>query len=435
MSSTKLSLRSAIFINLNIILGTGIFLNTALLAQHVGPWGWLTYLTVGIILLPLILSLAELVRVHEGGSFYDYAAPLHPAIGFVSQWCYFVGKTAACTLGIHVFSSLIKSIFIPLAGVPTLALDSLIILLFLALNMLNLRINKTIQMAFFVLKIIPVFFIIIAGIIFFSPAHLINTSLNFGELFVTIPFALYAFTGFEATCSLIHTLENPQKDGPRAILYSYSLSVFIAIVFQTMLYMLVGPQLHLAESFLQTFPAVYSCLFPLNSFIQTYGVALIHTAIACSALGASYGVLFSNGWNLFTLAEKKLMFNAHTITRLTKHGVPYVCVVAQGVIALTYLWYTQGDQVSLQQTNILALTCTYSFSALGLCFIALTQKDYRRSLIISLGGCLSCSFLLGFLIKNFIYYRAVPALPFVFFLLFGIISFLANFKKHQRTQT
>jgi APA family basic amino acid/polyamine antiporter len=430
MSSTKLSLRSAIFINLNIILGTGIFINSVLLARHAGPWGALTYMLVGTLLLPLILALAELVKIHKGGSFYDYAAPLHPFVGFMSQWSYFVGKMAACALGVHIFVSLLKTIFIPLQDYPSIMLDSLVIGVFIALNMLNLRINRSIQILFFILKMVPILFVIISGIIFFSPTYIINQAINWNDFFVTIPFALYAFTGFEATCSLIHTLQNPEKDGPRAILYSYGMSVLIAVLFQTLLYVLVGPQLRIAGTFLETFPLVFKTLFSDGSLFSTHGALLIHVAIACSALGAAYGVMFSNAWNLFTLAEKRLIYHPTLFTRLTKGGVPYLCVIVEGTIALVYLWYTQGNQVALQQVNTLALTTTFSLSVLGL--IAYLLKKNLKLTWVCIGATLSCSLLLGFLIKNFMHYQALPILPFLLLIAFGIVNFLTNFKQHQR---
>jgi amino acid transporter len=429
MSSNKLSLRSAIFINLNIILGTGIFINSVKLANHLGPWGALSYAAVGIVLLPLILAMAQLVKIHKGGSFYDYAAGIHPFVGFISQWCYFVGKLAACTLGIHVFVTLMQNIFVPLKDFSPLLLDSGVVLLFLLLNMLNLRINKSIQIGFFILKMIPILFILISGIIYFSPEYLINTALDLDQLFVTIPFALYAFTGFEATCSLVHTLEKPETDGPKAILYSYGLSVFIAITFQTLLYVLIGPKLRLAGTFLETFPLVFNYVFS-TLLIKYYGIILIHTAIACSALGAAYGVMFSNAWNLYTLAEKKLLGKNSRALKLSDSNVPYMCILTEAVIILMYLWYTHGAQVPLQQTNTLALTITFTLSVLGLVWYSM--KHNSKNLLLSLFATASCMLLLAFLVKNFMHYQTLPSYPFVFLVIVGIFIFLTNFKQHQR---
>lgn len=435
MKLHKLSLRSAIFINLNIILGTGIFINSAKLAYHLGPWGAVSYATMGILLSPLILAIAQLVKLHKGGSFYDYAADIHPLVGFLSQWCYFVGKLAACTLGIHIFVSIIQSIFLPLKGIPTLALDGTVVMLFTLLNMLNLRINKSIQIGFFILKMIPIFFIIIAGMIFFSPHYITSTPLDLEQLFVSVPFALYAFTGFEATCSLMPTLENPESDGPKAILYSYGLSVCIAIAFQTLLYALVGPDLPLVDSFLETFPLVVNHIFN-RAVVQKYTILLVHTALACSALGAAYGVMFSNAWNLFTLAQKQLLGKNSPATWLSLTNVPYICVLIQTIIIFMYLWHTQGAQVPLQQTNTLALTITFTLSVLGLMRYGIKHQAVRAhtsrtTLPLSILASFSCALLLAFLVKNFLYYQNLPSYPFVLLMIIGALLFLANFKQHQ----
>ncbi|MBY0110224.1 MAG: APC family permease [Candidatus Babeliaceae bacterium] len=429
MNSHKLSLRSAIFINLNIILGAGIFINSTKLVHHLGPWGALSYAVVGILLLPLILAMAQLVKIHKGGSFYDYAAGIHPFAGFMSQWCYFVGKLAACALSIHIFVSLMQALFVPLKNFSTLTLDSSIVLFFMLLNMLNLRINKSIQISFFALKMIPILCIIIFGIFYFSPYYLIDTALDINQLFVTIPFALYAFTGFEATCSLINTLENPETNGPKAILYSYGLSVLIAVTFQTLVYILIGPQLHGSDTFLTLFPLAFKAIFSGTS-MQHYGVILMHTAIACSALGAAYSIMFSNSWNLYTLAGKGFKQNAPALW-LSQNNVPYVCILTEVFIILCYLWYTQGAQVPLQQTNILALVITFTFSVVGLFWYSL--KNRGSELYLSIFATISCMLLLAFLVKNYMHYQMLPSYPFVFLVSIGVFIFLTHFKQHQRT--
>ena len=52
--SQKLSLFSAILININIMLGSGIFINTAVLTQQAGSLGALVYPIVGLLLFPLL---------------------------------------------------------------------------------------------------------------------------------------------------------------------------------------------------------------------------------------------------------------------------------------------------------------------------------------------------------------------------------------------
>src|SRR5437870_4968280 len=115
MSSTqdyKISLPSAVLININIMLGAGIFINTANLAKRSAELGALMYLLVGLLMLPLILSIAQLLRLHPAGGFYVFAQKeINPFAGFLSGWCYFTAKLASCMLMIHVSMTLIQQIF------------------------------------------------------------------------------------------------------------------------------------------------------------------------------------------------------------------------------------------------------------------------------------------------------------------------------------
>ena len=69
-SKQELSLFAAIIINLNIIIGSGVFINTAELAKRAGIFGALCYAVVGVLLFPLILSFVRLLQLYPGGGFY-----------------------------------------------------------------------------------------------------------------------------------------------------------------------------------------------------------------------------------------------------------------------------------------------------------------------------------------------------------------------------
>src|SRR3990167_9920914 len=95
----QLSLFSAVIINLNIIIGSGVFINTAELAKRAGIFGALCYALVGLLLFPLILSFAQLLQLYPGGGFYSFCeTSLNPFFGFLSTWCYFTTKLSSATL-------------------------------------------------------------------------------------------------------------------------------------------------------------------------------------------------------------------------------------------------------------------------------------------------------------------------------------------------
>src|SRR3989338_2170722 len=162
--SKKLSLLSAIFININIMLGTGVFINTVLLAQKVGAFSGLLYVVGGGIMLPLILSISRLMRTHPEGNFYTFGAALHPLWGFISSWIYFVGKLASASLGIHVFNMFLQKVIPFFSSFNILFMDSIIITLFVGLNLLQIQTGSRIQLLFLFTKMTPLLFAIIYGL-------------------------------------------------------------------------------------------------------------------------------------------------------------------------------------------------------------------------------------------------------------------------------
>ena len=170
----KLSLPTAILINLNIMLGAGIFINTVELSKRTGLLSGFMYPLIGLLVLPLIVTIATLVQLYPSGGFYVFAQKeINPCMGFLSTWSYFVAKLASASLMIHVSVSLISQIFPCLLNYASLFIyDVIVLTLFICLNLLNMKTGSRIQIGFLSFKLIPIFFVIAAGFIFFSPHEL-----------------------------------------------------------------------------------------------------------------------------------------------------------------------------------------------------------------------------------------------------------------------
>lgn len=419
----KLSLTSAIIINLNVMVGSGIFVNTVLLSQNAGGLGALAYLAVGILMLPLILSISKLASLHCGGNFYDYGANISPYTGFLTVLSYFIAKLSSCALAVHVCMSLLKTIFVPLRDVPTLALDIPLIILFAALNTLNLRVGKRIQLFFMSCKFIPILFVLATGLYLFNPANFSAANLYPLGVLTSVPFILYAFMGFEVSCSLSKSLENPEKNGPRALLISYLLGILVVCSYQFFFYGSLGTIFAGLSSYLQAYPALLALLH-VSSGTQEMLKILLHLGIASSALGAAYGIMFSNSWNLFDMALKGHVVRQDLLARLNTHNIPAACVIVEACIAITYLLLTQGNQVPLQQMSAFGSIIAYTLCALGL--VAATYKASGRLHIMPVLGVASCLLLMGGLAKSFFVYGVVPATLFLVALMLLSLMYRRN---------
>ncbi len=389
----KLSLVAAIFININIMLGTGFFINTVLLTQTAGSLGASVYLVVAVLLLPLITSIAKLLEYHhESGTFYDFGKNISPYVGFISSWSYFTAKLCSASLGIHVCLSFLQMMIPPLQAIPIIPFDVLVILLFMGLNLLNLQIGKQIQFSFIFLKLIPILFVLFSGLYLFTGAHFTPESFIWSGVPLSVPFILYVFTGFEASCSLSSQIVDSKKNAPKAIFISYAVAVAIAFLYQLFFYGNLGMYLSTLTGYLDMFPALLKALSANNINFKQGIQAFLYLGVAASSLGSAYGIMYSNSWNLYTLAQNKHTFANKLLSTLNKHGMPFACVIAEGLIAIAYILITQGSQVPLQQVASLGATVAYTLSVFGL-FTLMTRE--KKALTLPLLGIISCFLLLS----------------------------------------
>ncbi len=424
--SSRLSLWAVLLINVNIMLGSGIFINTVLLGQNAGPLSPLVYALVGICFFPLIASVAQLMTVHKGGTFYDFGASLHPALGFVSSWSYFTTKIASAALSIHVFATLIQQIFPPLASISVFFFDTAILSLFIWLNSFNLRMGSRIQFSFIFLKMIPLFFAIIAGYLFFQPGVFTGIALPWASVPLSFPLVIFAFSGFEASCSLSQSLENPEKNGPKALFMSYGLVLTMVMLYQCMFYGALGEKFALLTNFKEAFPALVE-LFKYSQPVQTFLIVLLHLGIAFSALGASYGILYSNAWNLHALAKNNHIPAKSFFTQLNAHGVPFGCILTEGFLAFIYLLITQAQQVPLQQLSALGAIIAYTVSVLALLRKAGSKSFYSR--LAPLGALISCTLFASSLLYAYFSKGALSLAIFTPLFLVGLMSYRVTQKK------
>ena len=137
-SSKKLSLLSAIFINLNVMIGTGIFINTYDLSTCTGAAGFLLYPMVGLCMLPLIAITGKLLGYFPTGGLYAFGNSYHPFLGFLSCWSYFFGKLASCALMLSVGATMLQNI---IPGAACLSITTICLLLLTFFTFLNFKSN------------------------------------------------------------------------------------------------------------------------------------------------------------------------------------------------------------------------------------------------------------------------------------------------------
>ncbi|RTL07418.1 APC family permease [Candidatus Dependentiae bacterium] len=401
-SSQKLSLLMAVLININIMIGTGLFINTTALAKLAGPLGWLSYASVSFLLLPLVLSMAELLALFPAGGFYYFAKDsLNSYMGFMSTWSYFFAKLGSATVGIHTFVSIVQQIVPLLQHMSFYMLDVCIIILFVFLNTKNISAGSYIQKYLVFSKIIPITITICVAIYWLSTHgfdNIAQSALVLHDFSATIPLVLFSLLGFEAICAISRNIEHPEQNAYRVVLISYGMVTLIYIVYQMLFYTVVGQSFKHIIDFKGAFPALFGAVTNWKHLIDVFST-FIYLLIGTSALSGAYGIFFANQWNLFTIAEQRLFTLHGNFAKLNTNQMPVMCAMLEGFICVLYLYMTQGQQVILQQLAALGTTVTYIISVVAL----LRQTVKKRYVFIACFAMASCCILIAACVKNFIY--------------------------------
>ncbi|MBI2344525.1 APC family permease [Candidatus Dependentiae bacterium] len=425
MKRHTISLQSAILMNINIMAGAGIFINIFDLTEKLSIFGGLLYAIVGCFMFPLIFTFAQLVEKFPSGGFYEYGKQIHPFLGFLSGWTYFFGKLASVTVYMNVVTTFLRKLFPnPFDTINPMLVSLSILAFYILLNCLNMKTGLIIQKIFVTSKIFPLMGLILLGTYHFN-INLLSAypfDIPYQNFIFMLPLVLYCFSGFEAACSVSRNIENSSKNAPKAIFYSFFTVMLIYVIFQTLTGLMLKPNIINLSSYSDSYQYLMS-LVPAGEFLQSKLITAISFLIGLSAMGAAYGILFSNSWNLYALAEHKHIIASDKLTTFNKYSIPYMAVLIEGFICAVYLWITGGNKIPLQQISTLGGTITYTISTIA--FLYTTQK----SKILGWLSLLTCLGLISSCIISTIQYNITSLYLFGIMLLIGISMFTITHKK------
>jgi amino acid transporter len=373
-------------------------------------------------MLPLIAVTGNLLFMDPTGGLYSFAKDVSSYLGFLSCWSYFIGKLASATVMLTVATTMFRAL-IPALGIMTPLITAISILtLFTALNLLNMKVGLIVQSFFLTAKSIPILFALFAGALLFNTHTIIITPSAWQGIALNIPLVLYCLAGFETACALGRTIENPAVNGPKAVYYSFGIIMSLYGIFQACIYYNIAHALDVLTSYQDVFPCIAHQLISSEVIAQKLSFLLIF-AIGSSALGGAYGILFSNSWNLYTLAEHGHIFQSELIMQKNKHNTPWIAVLVEAFVCFMFLLLSQASIIPIQRIASLGIVIAYTVSSLSYCILAYRLKVSIKNKILSYLALITCMLFATTCAVSFIDSGIIPLLLFGVILLIGSIMY------------
>ena len=341
---------------LNGIIGAGIFGLPGRLVNAAGDFSPWLFLIFGVLILTVVWSFASLASYfrNTGGPVVYVTEAFGPMLGFQTGWLFYVGRVAAFGANINLLFDYASYLWS--AASEGITRNILILIVITSLAFINIiGIKKAVQAINILtfLKLIPIFLMILLGVQYVTPQHLLPPDLpQFDDMGSVVLFIFFAFTGFESVLASAGETKNPRRNIPRALI-----GVFLIV---TAIYFLLQLVYVAADApFDERAP-----LIGLGTSLggQVGGVILICTVIF-SILGNISGIAIFASRSTFGMAHYGVLpmwfGRVHE-----KYSTPVNSIIFQAVFVA--ILATTGTFIYLALAGTLARMFAYS-----ICIIAL----------------------------------------------------------------
>ncbi|GAC1380823.1 MAG: amino acid permease [Ginsengibacter sp.] len=360
-----LGLFDATMIVAGSMIGSGIFIVSADITRNVGSAGWLVivWLITGFMTLSAAMSYGELSAMYPkaGGQYVYLKEAYNPLIGFLYGWSFFSVIQTGTIAAVGVAFSKFAGYFIPALEMKDenilfqissfkiylAQLVSVLLIAFLTYtNTRGVKGGKWIQNIFTSTKLLSLFGLIIAGIIFFNPqiwhANWTNAfemksfdtagtltkvvgAGMLGAIAASMVGSIFSSDAWNNVTFIAAEIKNPKKN--------IGLSLFLGTLIVTVIYVSAN-LMYLAVlnmhdiAFAPQDRVAVSASNAMFGHIGTYVIAIM---IMISTFGCNNGLILAGARVYYTMAKDKLFFRK--AGTLNQNAVPAWALWAQCVVA------------------------------------------------------------------------------------------------------
>ncbi len=365
---------------LSNILGSGIFTTPAVMAKFgsISLFSWAINAVGTIALIHVYLSLQKANHKADGGAFGytrfafgNYAAFI-VLIFFWLAWCIGIGAMVVSFVGYVSF-------FLPALKDQSnhqglkLLVEMLLVLITLTINLFGSKKMIVTQIVAVLLKLIPVFIIVVMG---FSSMHLenlqffnISQQTNFSAIMETTNIVFWTIVGFEAAVVIARQAKNINAVS-KATIYATIFILILYIVISFISLTVISPkELQLANA-----PDIIIA----SHLLGIHAGKIVGACVMISIFGATSAGIYLAAAVPQAAAIKGLF--PRYFSSMNRHNVPYIAhMFSAGIILLTCLLYC-SQKLLTQFTFIVELSTLMFLIPYMFACLAVFSPYYRDRL-------------------------------------------------------
>ncbi len=353
----NISLFMAVMIGIGAMMGPGIFALPGELAKMVGPLGVLSYLALGLVVIPTALNYSELgASLPVAGGGYSFVSRLAPKpVAFLTGWFFWIGNVLACSMYALIFALTFREYFWAAAPIPVTVV--VITAIFLVLNLRGASQSLKVIAIMNVIELGVLGGFAVLGAFRIEPANLDPIApMGWGPFLPSMALIYVSFVGFDLITVAAEEIVAPGKTIPRAIMITLAAGLIIYVV---VVFVMMGAVHHgdLAQSSVPFIFAADRMFGPWGRWAGILATIMASLSAFSVTLGASARILYALGrdghlppavarlnkrfqtphWALLIGAVVTVAFGSSGIVALVASVSAFGYLTGQGIVNATVL--------------------------------------------------------------------------------------------------
>ena len=341
----ELGLLDIFCVSTGAMISSGLFILPGLAFDKAGPAVILSYIIAGIMCIPTLLSMSELVTAmpKAGGDYFYIMRGFGPLLGTIagfSSWFSLSLKGAFALVGMGAYLSLVTEM-------PLNAIAIFCCLFFMLINLIGVREASKFQV-FLVAGLLAILFLyIVYGFKSVNPENFSPfLSKGIGSIFATASFVFISYGGLTKVAALAEETKNPGRNLPLGMV----LSIFVTAIFYTLvIFVTIGV---LEPNTLK------NTLVPISEGAGIFGGDSLRIVISIGAFlafisTANSGLMTASRYPLGMSRDKLIPGYFQKVN--SKNGVPYITVLTTGLFIIGALLFLKLELLVKIASSVLIL--------------------------------------------------------------------------------
>ncbi|RLF62796.1 MAG: hypothetical protein DRN31_03640 [Thermoplasmata archaeon] len=398
------------------MISSGLFILPGIAYEKTGPAVILSYLIASLLVMPAVLSKAELATAmpKAGGTFFYIDRSMGPRMGTIggfAAWFSLAFKSAFALVGIGAFAMLLNP------GLTEMQMKLVAVVFCIIFTIINLRGVKhtgKAQILMVVGLLSLLVFYIVAGSFYVKLSRFVPFApFGFGSVFATAGLIFVSYGGLTKIASVAEEIKNPERNIPLGMFLSWGI---ISLIYVLVISVTIG----LVDS-----SQLQGSLTPISlgagSFMGGFGVAIMSIAAILAFISTANAGLMAASRDPMAMGKDELL--PRFFSFVSKHGTPSFSILFTSAFMIFVILFL--DLESLVKTASTLKLLLFLFVTLSVIVMREGKiQNYRPKFKSPLYPWIHIAGIIGY---SFLIFKmgTTPLLIVGIFIVFGLIWYLA----------